>query len=59
MDNNTVATVNSESEHSRNSRFEIIHNDATVSTRRFSLSDARTVLLLRSTEDEATREECC
>ena len=44
MDSNTVATINSESEHSRNSRFEIIHNDATVSTRRFNLSDARTVL---------------
>ena len=45
MDSNTVATINSESEHSRNSRFEIIHNDATVSTRRFNLSDARTVLV--------------
>ena len=46
MDSNTVATINSESEseHSRNGRFEIIRNDATVSTRRFNLSDARTIL---------------
>ena len=46
MDSKTLATINSESEseHSRNSRFEIIRNDATVSTRRFNLSDARTIL---------------